>query len=221
MKFHHYVIYTVWLLAIALLLPSTRVLAEVSGPLDIRYAKGFKRVWWDKGSGGKYDGAYYRPLAPSGYHILGHYGQGNYYYPYGRVIVVKAIARLPGSRTALKRPKDYWNIWGDQGSWAKENGAFWQPIPHRGYKCLGVVATRGYRKPSRNEIRCVRNDLLAAARVGKRIWIDKGTGAYRDFGSWRIVPLNSEGINSGLFVAHASHRRPSNRGLYTLRKPKY
>jgi hypothetical protein len=186
-------------------------------PLDISYTTRFRQVWWDKGSGGHYDGAYYKPIAPSGYYILGHYGQGNYHSPSGKVVVVKIKDGIPDSENPpLKRPKDYQKIWGDHGSGAKQDGAFWLPIPDWGYKCLGTVATRGYTKPSRNEIMCVRDDLVVPARVGGRIWIDKGTGANRDFGSWYIVPSSLKGINSGLFAAHASHRIPSSSGLYTL-----
>ncbi|RKZ50532.1 MAG: hypothetical protein DRR08_30190 [Candidatus Parabeggiatoa sp. nov. 2] len=205
------------ILALAAFIGPVQAYDSTNYPLDISDTAEFSRVWWDKKSGGRYDGAYYKPIAPSGYYILGHYGQGNYHSPRGRVIVVKAIANRRGSSTALKRPAGYTKIWGDHGSGAKEDGAFWRPIPYPGYKCLGTVATRGYRQPSRNEIRCVRYDLVVPAKVGGRIWIDKGTGAKTDFGSWYIVPSSSKGINSGLFVAHTSHRRPSNRGLYTLK----
>jgi hypothetical protein len=178
----------------------------------------FQLIWKDKGSGGKMDGAFYKPLAPSGYHILGYYGQSNYWGPSAQVIVVKTNPKNPRSCGALASPRDYTKVWGDHGSGANWDGAFWQPIPWSGYVCLGMVVTRGYNKPNTNEIKCVRNDLVVPGRISSLIWNDRGTGANRDMSSWRIEPLGSEGLAIGTFKTHASHSRPSDYGIYTLKR---
>ncbi len=41
------------------------------GNLVIKFVNKFKLAWWDKGSGGKYDEAYYKPIVPLGDHALG------------------------------------------------------------------------------------------------------------------------------------------------------
>ncbi len=46
--------------------------------LELAYVTEFATEWYDAGSGGDFDGAFYRPDVPAGYHALGHYGQGHY-----------------------------------------------------------------------------------------------------------------------------------------------
>jgi len=46
--------------------------------IEIKYVDQFQLAWWDVGSGGKYDGAYYKPIVPDGYRALGYYGQPGY-----------------------------------------------------------------------------------------------------------------------------------------------
>jgi hypothetical protein len=110
---------------------------------------------------------------------------------------------------ALAAPLDYEKVWEDRGSGADEDGSFWRPLPPEGYVCLGLVAQRGWGKPGLDVVRCVRFDLVAPGKLGDRIWIDKGTGAHTDFGSWTIVPADENGISVGAFEGHTSHVPPT------------
>ncbi|NEO53809.1 MAG: Vps62-related protein [Okeania sp. SIO3B5] len=190
------------------------------GDLSIKFVDKFELAWWDKGSGGKYDGAYYKPIVPQGYYALGYYGQSNYNSPAGAVVVVKDL-----KSGALARPKGYELIWKDKGSGADMDGAFWRPIPpSSNYVALGLVVTRNYNEPSVNEVMCVRQDLVVRGEPGDQVWIDKGTGADADFGSWEINSPSISGyeeyayIAAGTFYGVASHNRPNaNPSLYCLK----
>jgi Vacuolar protein sorting-associated protein 62 len=171
--------------------------------LELAYVDDYELEWRDVGSGGDLDGAYYRPVVPSGYYALGHYGQGNYVAPVGPMFAARELQ--PG---ALAQPIDYTMVWGDYGSGADMDGSFWKPIPPTGYVCLGLVAQTGYAKPGLDEIRCVRQDLTCPGKVGSMIWIDQGTGADTDFGSWRIVPSQDSAVYVGTFAGYSSHTPP-------------
>jgi hypothetical protein len=163
--------------------------------LELAYTDSMQLAWWDKGSGGTWDGAYYRPLPPEGFYSLGSYGQSNY----GPVTGVLYVARelVPG---VLASPVDYTWVYSDWGSGAHLDGSFWKPVAPDGYVCLGLVAQVGYSKPGADAIRCVREDLTVPAKVGNTIWIDRGTGAHYYFGSWQIVPADEHGIFLGTFT---------------------
>ncbi|MFC1964314.1 Vps62-related protein [Chloroflexota bacterium] len=181
--------------------------------LAITFTDQFKWMWDDIGSGGDYDGSYWHPIPQKGYYALGSSGIRQYGNPNGNtaVIVVKEL----DSSGALAAPTDYERIWADSGSGANNDGSFWKPIAPEGYVALGVVAMGSYGKPSLDAIRCVRKDLTANAKIGDMVWIDKGTGADTDFGSWEVAPPdapNAPGmayLKPGTFVAHTSHGAPS------------
>jgi len=184
------------------------LIAAAEPPLVFKEVDKFTLIWNNRGSGGKDEGAFYKPIAPPGYHILGYYGQGNYGVPDGFSVVVKE--NDSGGKPALKRPESYKKIWSDFGSGAELDGAFWQAIAPRGYKCLGVVVTPNYKKPSTDEIRCVREDITAPGKIGQLIWDDSKTAVwFGDFSSWRIEPANPQGKSVGSFYAHPSQQKPS------------
>jgi hypothetical protein len=172
--------------------------------LELAYIDQFQLVWWDKGSGGDFDGAYWRPIVPDGFYALGHYGEGDYSNP-PRGFMFAARELVPG---ALARPVDYVKVWDDRGSGADLDGSFWRPIAPAGYVCLGLVGQRGYSKPSTDEIMCVREDLVVPGKVGNTIWIDEETHADVDFGSWQIIPADENGIYIGTFTGNNSHSSP-------------
>jgi hypothetical protein len=105
-------------------------------------------------------------------------------------------------------------IWTDAGSGATNDGAFWWPLPPPGYRCLGVVASGypqggGYATPSRDEVRCVRKELVAPGYVAGQVWIDERSRAHRDFGSWQIAPRTGDGLHTGMFTGRSY---PSDQG---------
>lgn len=64
-----------------------------NGPVILQFSavSDFAWVYDDKGSGASMDGAFYRPLPPTGWFVLGDYGQGNYQPPNGTVLVVQVV----------------------------------------------------------------------------------------------------------------------------------
>jgi hypothetical protein len=187
---------------------------DFSGPvppaLELAFVDNFELVWWDKGSGGDFDGAYWRPIVPDGFYALGHYGQGDYSYPGGFMFAARELE--PG---ALASPVDYTWVWDDRGSPSRD-GSFWKPVPPAGYVCLGLVAQEWYSKPSTDAVKCVRQDLVVPAKAGNTIWLDHGTGANVDFGSWQIIPADENGIFIGTFTGNNSHSTPPIDGLFCI-----
>ncbi|MEM8930727.1 MAG: Vps62-related protein [Acidobacteriota bacterium] len=138
-------------------------------------------LYWDKGSGADMDGAFWRVNPPSGYYTVGDYCQGNYSSPAGNVVVVTG-----SDDDELAPPVDYALVWNDKDSGADEDGSIWIPMAPDGYVALGGVAQRGYDKPDRPDIRCVRADLVERASFGSLIWDDKGSGADDDVSIYAI-----------------------------------
>jgi len=180
---------------------------------------GQENLYWDKGSGAGMDGAFWRPVAPDGYFILGDYAQGDYASPHGTMAVVKAQDD-PGKEPLLALPVSFDRIWYDKDSGADEDGAVWVPKAPAGYVALGGVATRGYNPPPVDTIRCVRFDLLVQGTFGTLIWNDKGSGADQDIAVWNIVPpaTNPGLIAAGTFYPQSNYNQPSGT-VYCLKTP--
>jgi hypothetical protein len=174
---------------------SSITVAFVPPALELAYVDDFRLVWWDKGSGGTWDGNYARPVPPTGFFSLGSFGQTDYGPTSGFVYVAKEL-----ESGALASPVDYTWVYSDWGSGAIMDGSFWKPVPPAGYVCLGLVAQTGYSKPSTDAVKCVREGLTVQAKVGNTIWIDHGTGATYYFGSWQIIPADENGIFLGTFT---------------------
>lgn len=103
--------------------------------LRIGFTTQFASQWNDKGSGGKRDRAYWRPVAVgnlNGYHPLGDYGVGNYNDVNGQaaVAVVSDINGVSGY--TLRPPLDYELVWTDKGLgrtvMARCGGLFHHPV---------------------------------------------------------------------------------------------
>jgi len=184
--------------------------------LRIGFTTQFALQWNDKGSGGKRDGAYWRPVAIgnlNGYHPLGDYGVGNYNDVNGQAAVAVVSDVNGPSGNALRPPLDYELVWTDKGSGSDRDGSMWRPLPPPGYVALGLVCNNGYGKPAVDIIRCVRADLVIASLIGNLVWDDSGTGADRDFGSWEISPPGAPAgevyLSPGTYVGVASHTKPN------------
>lgn len=193
--------------------------------LVIGFTDSFQLMWWDKKSGGKYNGAYYRPIIPkdmSGFYPVGDLGENNHNDVNGRRVmaIVKDAKGPKGS--ALRPPTKFEKVWTDRRSGANMSGSMWRPIPPDGYVALGLVCNKGYGSPSPDVVRCVRKDLVVPAFPGNLIWDDTKTGSARDFGSWRIAaPIALAGeifFSAGTFIGRDSHNKPtSDPNAYALR----
>jgi CSLREA domain-containing protein len=176
-----------------------------SPALELAYTTEFTLEWSDLGSPGDFDGSYWRPNLPLGFYALGYYGHRGWDTGLEGMYVAREL--VPGSG-ALAQPVDYIAVWGDYGSGANWDGSFWAPVAPSGYVCLGLVAQYGYTKPALDEIRCVREDLTRPGTVGPMIWIDRGTHADTDFGSWFITPQDPMGLYIGTFTGYVPPQHP-------------
>ena len=179
----------------------------ITEELSIKQAKNYDLVWWDKGSRGDNNGSFWRAKLPDGYFAIGHFGTSGYDAPQLPMVVVKPVE---GCANAIAHPTDYTKIWDDKGSGADENGSFWLPTPPADYVACGVVATGSHSKPSFDEVVCIRQDLVEPGVNGPAIWLDNGTRADVDVGTWCIKPKNGQGVDANTFYAVASHDAPAN-----------
>ncbi len=172
------------------------------GDLILAFTDQYTLRWNDKGSGAHADGAYWHPVAPTGFYALGSIGVKGY----GDVNHQQAslcVKAAPGCEDVLKHPVRYELIWADHGSGADRDGSCWRPIPPDGYVALGDVFNSGYDFPSQSDVMCVRRDLVSRALIGAEIWADHGSGADADFDSFAIItPQTDLDSEKGLFAVN-------------------
>lgn len=211
---------------------------QTFGELDLTFIGSdmMSEAWWDKKSGGRYDGAFYNPNFDQlgsdydDFYFLGSYGMSSYSTPTGPMLLVRDLANP--SNPALKLADDFTLIWTDKGSGASQDGSFWLPTCNdSNYKALGTVCVRDHSKPDPKTMRVVlvRKDLVDSGAIGAFVWDDEKTGADKDFGAWAIqidsVYVDSSNIliAPGCFVGVASHTQPtsaSNANVLKLPVPK-
>jgi hypothetical protein len=197
--------------------------AETFGDLSLTSIDGaaMARAWWDKGSGGRHDGAFYNPdftklgSAYGEYHFLGSFGVSSYAPPTGPMLLVKDL----GDGSALRRAEDFRLIWNDRGSGATLDGSFWLPVcGDDAYVALGAVCVRGHGKPNPAALRValVHRSLTLPGSIGTtRVWDDSRTGAARDFSAWPVTVPTIPVAEGKLLLAPrglaavATHARPS------------
>jgi len=200
------------------------------GNLLISFTTEFHRIWESKGLRSSPAG-FWRPTpAPDalpGYFPLGDIAINSYNNINGEIIAAVVCENdAPGIDTsggkALSRPDDFELVWKHSSSSTSSRTSIWRPIAPTGYVALGLVCSNDHIKPSHNAVRCVREDLVIAARIGNSIWNDKGSGATQNFSAWSIEPPTAEAgeiyFAPGTFVGVQSHTKPSTHiAAYALR----
>jgi hypothetical protein len=192
----------------------TPALSATAQEIELYYTDQLSFVWNDVGSGGVHESSYWAPLIPGGQGVFGfgHAARSDYV-PEPFLVVGKAP--VGGAGAPFAHPTGFVLIWCDAGSGADEDGCFWTPVAPDGYVALGTVGTSGP-VPDPTSVVCVRSDLAVQGTVGAFIYDDTGTGASSDFSAWKIEPP-ANGIDLGMFVAHASHAMPT-ATVWCLRK---
>ena len=188
----------------------------MAGPpkITVSTVSNYNLEWKDKGSGADMDGAFYDPLVPAGWYMVGSYGQGNYANPVGPSFIIQ-VTNDDADNPVLAAPTGFDLIWKDSGSGADKDGSFWRPIAPAGYVALGHVATRGHGSPNVPDYRCLRADLASQGRVGTLIWRDKGSGADKDVAIWQI--MDSNGLPTNTFISQGDYDKPEST-VFTLQK---
>lgn len=160
------------------------------GSLKLIFTDLFDYRWNDSGSGGDYDGAFYKPRAPlDGFRSLGSLGVSGYDDPNHKHWAL-CVAATDEDPSAVRAPTGYQWIWDDSGSGANDDGACWRPIPPDGYVALGDVFVTSHGEPSVEDVWCVRADLVGDGIVDEWVWDDAGSGSDDDFSAWNISPMN-------------------------------
>jgi len=160
-----------------------KIIAELSYRLETKLTCKQKLTWSDKGSGADLDGFFFTPSAESSYYIIGGYASRT-----GGANAKKCVISVRPSKSnpeetpeLLVPPSDWSLIWTDKGSGADTDGSMWHGVPPgKGYKCLGSVAQKGYKKPVLSNYRCVHSGLTKKIQNKSIVWTDKGSGADRD-----------------------------------------
>ena len=146
------------------------------------------------------------PKEISLYHPKQYTENGIKYYPLGsvwrgRLDNKKPVTgqKLPGSQVStnqgpikdtilisgdVKQPLGYSKMWNSKAGCENcQNGkdaTIWQPIPPKGYVCLGDVVMSGTEKPNANYVRCVPEDCVEEVSIakphGEKIWDTKKMG---------------------------------------------
>lgn len=167
-------------------------------------------LYWDKGSGAKLDGSFWRPIPPANFLCLGDYAQGgNYNPPVGSMLCVQSVDDPLGA-PLLQVADEYTQVWNDKKSGAKEDGAVWFPVPPNPaeYTAIGGMAERNYDPPPAGLVYCVRNDLLGSAQIGDLIWSDQDSGATEDIAVYKILPTGTDQAGTGCFYTQTNYDPP-------------
>ena len=148
----------------------------------------FVEVWHTRGTTIQV-GVFYRPIPPSGYYIMGDYGQSNYEEPTGKVVVFRVEDDDPNN-PFLKPPEGFSQIVNNRGSGLDLDVSFWYPLPPAGYVSIGSVVQRGYDEPDVSDYRCIRFDLVEAGSLDGLIYANYGSSADEHMSIYRIDYTN-------------------------------
>lgn len=184
--------------------------------LLISFTSEYLPLWNDLGSGAHKAVSLWRPSttadALTGFFPMGDIATDSYRNINQRKVVAVVSDANGAGGTALRSPNDYELVWKDTNSGARNDFSLWRPLAPEGYVAMGLVCGVGYEKPSRNALRCVRDDLVVSAQPGALIWNDYGSGASMDFSAWSItVPDALPGeiyLAPGTFVGNARYAKP-------------
>ncbi|WP_308581592.1 Vps62-related protein [Pseudomonas extremaustralis] len=202
------------------------------GNLLINFTTEFNWIWDNKGSPNASPVGFWRPVPSADfltdYFPLGDYAVAGHHNINKKIVMAVVCEATPQTEDdringkALMPPDEFERVWDDKGSKAYSDGSIWRPIPPSGYVAMGLVASRGYDKPSRNSVRCVRADLVIASYINELIWNNKRSPAKLDFSAWSISPPGAAAgevyLSPGTFVGAASYTKPSMHiAAYSLR----
>ena len=146
------------------------------------------RIYTDSGTGASQDLSVWQPKIPSGYYMIGHFGQRDHADVLkGPIPIVKPIAS-----GVFAAPASFERMWKDSGSGGTQDVAFWRVIAPPGYTALGdVISANSYDPPNNLKAiyACIRSDLVEQGKIGYSIWADHGSGAGEDGSMWSVQPV--------------------------------
>jgi hypothetical protein len=181
-------------------------LADQGSSVDALKVASWNKYQWvysDAGTGGDNNISIWRVTdLPYGWYSLGDTvglaTSGSYAYTYSRKPGSSLIAYDDGSG-ALAKPLGYDWRWNDWKTGGDTDVTLWSPIAPAGYTCLGdiAIAIDSRTQPSKDLVRCVRDDLLLE---GSSLWewSDAGSGGEYDATIYLTTTKVSADVNLGL-----------------------
>ncbi|MCO7225150.1 Vps62-related protein [Pleionea sp. CnH1-48] len=110
--------------------------------------------------------------------------------------------------------------WNDKGSGAHSDGAYWHPVPPKGFHALGSVGVNNYNDINNKQasicVKAATDDALKPPVSYDLIWADHGSGADRDGSCWRPVPPEGYVALGDVFVN--GYDNPSQLDIMCVRK---
>src|SRR5690606_35335031 len=135
------------------------------GDLILAPTDTFTLRWNDRKSGADNDVAFWHPVAPEGFSVLGDIGVPTHSDINGTVATL-CVKAADNTNSPLSPPVRYELIWKDKGSGAADDGSAWRPVPPDGYVDCGDVLVKGHVAPNVEDVMCVRADLTFPAKLG-------------------------------------------------------
>eukprot|EP01088_Endostelium_zonatum_P017876 TRINITY_DN5514_c0_g1_i1.p1 TRINITY_DN5514_c0_g1~~TRINITY_DN5514_c0_g1_i1.p1 ORF type:complete len:359 (-),score=84.96 TRINITY_DN5514_c0_g1_i1:62-1138(-) len=202
--------------------------------LRVVEVKEFQRIWKDRGTGTESDLTLFRPLAPTGYYILGDIARpyhsddyprkeketdakafstttahGMYCQDHTPVLAVNEInSDFP---EYLRKPVDYQFLWNDTRTGALQPVTIWKPLAPPGFVALGFVATPDHTKPSLDLIRCLHHSITLPGSILGMVWQDRGSGGKFDCSLWAVGADKSDPYakSPGTIIGTSGYQKPN------------
>jgi hypothetical protein len=177
----------------------------LQNPIDLAYTNQYDKVWDDSGSGAIFDGSIYKPKL-DGYFNLGFTSFGPASYdPVGGVGLRAALVAKPLQAGVVVPPDTYQWIGDDHNSGAHGDCSWWAPVPPPGFVALGTAFVSYHGMPPRDAIACIREDLAGAAKGGKMVYADRGSGGSHDIEIFEVDPDAPECVQVGASVVSSQY----------------
>lgn len=173
--------------------------------------RSYELIWVDHGSRSKHDLSVYRPVCPSGYHILGdifvsYHGGGDspkdVYYTWGFSEGDMETARY------IRPPLKYELVWDTSNTRCSTAMSIWKPIPPPGYVALGYTCHVGEGSPPLKQVTCIHEDVVEKTKLSPQfIWRDReGSRGDRSVSVFRVEKTSEEaGFHVDVFYAFPGH----------------
>jgi hypothetical protein len=184
--------------------PTTSVIV-VKGLVNgaIAYPTGYRLVWTDKGSGGDQDGAFWEPIAPSGYIAMGTVVTASWTQP-----PLTAVVCVRADLTALEKGLDW--IWNDKGSGADKDLSLWEVKSSSSTQVASgsFAAYPSHDKGASSPVSyCIKLIEMAGVSSYTHVYSDRGTGADSDLSTW--TPNLPSGFHAVGYLAKNGYDQPT------------
>jgi hypothetical protein len=169
----------------------------------VAYPTGYTLVWKDEGSGGNQDGAFWEPIAPSGYVALGTVVTASWTQP--------SLTAIVCLREDLVWTEDIGDlIWNDKGSGADKDLALWNlpPSTTTFISSGSFCANASHAKPSTSAVSysIMVIDIVEVSSF-THVYSDRGTGSDMDLSTW--APVVPKGFSAVGHLAKNGFEKPT------------